>query len=74
MHRDGTIILYVIDFISRKYSMLADFVTFTISAMVSNWFWSVASSMLFIQISGIQMLLLPYFCNVLIQYLDEAVC
>ena len=30
--------------------------------------------MLFIKISGIQMLLLPCPCNVLLQYLDDAVC
>ena len=34
-----------------------------------RWFCYAASSMLFIQISGIQMLLLQCLCNVLIQYL-----
>ena len=71
VHRHGKI--YVIDFMSRMYSMLTGICNIY-HLCYDLWFWSAASFMLFIRIYGIQMLLLPCLCNGLLQYLDEAVC
>ena len=63
----------LIDFMIRRYRMLVDICNlYHLFYGLQLWFWSAASSMLFIRIYGIQMLLLSCLCNVLLQYLHDA--
>ena len=54
--------IYVIEFRSRKYSMLADISYIYHLCYGKYWYWLAASSMLLIRISGIQLLIFPCLC------------